>query len=56
MRRFNKGDVVLCKKFSVEERIIIDTSGIRTEPYIDDYWFNRKAYISGTYKQMMEKN
>lgn len=55
MRRFDKGDVVLCKRYSIEQRVIIDASGYRIEPYIDDHWFNRKAYISGTYKQMMEE-
>ena len=55
MRKFNKDDVVICKRYSIEQRVIIDASGYRIEPYIDDHWFNRKAYISGTYKQMMEE-
>ena len=55
-RIFNRGDVVLCKKYSIEHRVIIGTaSGIQIEPYIDDRYFNRKAYISGTYKDVMEK-
>lgn len=29
-------------------------NGVRIEPYIDDYWFNRKAYILSTYKEKME--
>lgn len=55
MRKFNKGDVVLCKKFSIEQRMHIDENGLRIEPYIDDYWFNRKSYISHTYKEYMDK-
>ena len=55
MRKFNKGDVVLCKKFSIEHRLSFNTNGLRIEPYIDDYWFNRKAYISHTYKEYMDK-
>lgn len=55
IRKFDKGDIVLCKKYSVEQRVVIDTHGFRIEPYIDDHWFNRKAYISGTYKQIMDK-
>ena len=54
MRKFNKGDVVLCKKFSIEQRMYIDENGLRIEPYIDDYWFNRKPYISHTYKEYMD--
>ena len=50
MRKFDKGDVVLCKKFSIEHMLSFNTNGLRVEPYIDDYWFNRKAYISHTYK------
>ena len=46
MRKFDKGDVVLCKKFSIEHKLSFNTNGLRIEPYIDDYWFNRKAYIS----------
>ena len=55
MRKFDKGDVVLCKKFSIEHRLSFNTNGLRVEPYIDDYWFNRKAYISHTYKEYMDK-
>ena len=55
MRKFDKGDVVLCKKFSIEHRLSFNTNGLRIEPYIDDYWFNRKAYISHTYKEYMDK-
>lgn len=55
MRKFNIGDVVLSKRYSIEKMIVFDCNGcFRTEPYIDDYFFNRKAYISGTYKQIME--
>lgn len=55
MRKYNRGDVVLCKKYSVESRMIQDLSGFKFEPYIDDSYFNRKAYISGTYKEIMEE-
>ena len=55
MRKFDKGDVVLCKKFSIEHSLSFNTNGSRIEPYIDDYWFNRKAYISHTYKEYMDK-
>lgn len=54
MRKFDKGDVVLCKKFSIEQRISINENGLRIEPYIDDNWFNRKAYVSYTYKEYMD--
>ena len=55
MRKFNVGDIVLSKKYSVEQQMVFDGNGcFRFEPYIDDYFFNRKAYISGTYKQIME--
>lgn len=55
MRQFNKGDLVLCKKFNIEHKVVIDINGIRTEPYIDDHWFNRKAYILHTYKEYMDE-
>ena len=55
MRKFNKGDVVLCKKFCVEQKLSIGANGLKIEPYIDDHWFNRKAYISHTYKEYMDK-
>lgn len=54
MRKFDKGDIVLCKKFTIEQRISINENGLRIEPYIGDYWFNRKAYISHTYKEYMD--
>lgn len=54
-RRFNKGDIVLCTKFSIEQNMVIDESGIKVVPCVDDTWFNRKAYISGVYKEYMEQ-
>lgn len=55
MRRFEKGDVVLCKKFEVDKKLCIGLDGMSLQPYIDDTFFNRKAYISKTYKEYMEK-
>ena len=54
-RRFNKGDIVLCTKFSIEQNMVIDESGIKVVPCVDDTWFNRNAYISGVYKECMEQ-
>lgn len=45
-KMFNKGDVVICIKFDIEQKTMIDNFGIRSEPYIEDQWFNRRAYIS----------
>lgn len=49
MRKFNKGDIVICVKYSVEQKFEMDNTGIRTTPYINDKYFNRRAYISGVY-------
>lgn len=55
MRKFNIGDIVLSKRYSIEQGMVFDCNGCwRIEPYIDDYFFNREAYISGTYKSIME--
>lgn len=54
-RRFNKGDIVLCTKFSIEQNMIIDESGIKVVPCVNDTWFNRKAYVSKVYKEYMEQ-
>ena len=56
MRRHNIGDIVLCKKYSVEMMIHyrIDKPGCTTEPYINDRWFNRKAEIIDTFKNYMD--
>lgn len=54
-RRFNKGDIVLCKKFSVGLNLVIDDAGMHSSPYIDDRFFNRRAYIEYTYKECMER-
>ena len=54
-RKFNKWDIVLCTKFSIEQNMIIDESGIKVVPCVDDTWFNRKAYVSKVYKEYMEQ-
>lgn len=54
-RKFNKGDIVLCTKFSIEQNMIIDESGIKVVPCVNDTWFNRKAYVSKVYKEYMEQ-
>lgn len=55
MRKFQKGDVVLCKKFEVAQKLCIYPGGMSFKPYIDDTYFNRRAYISKTYKEYMDK-
>lgn len=55
-RKFDIGDVVLCHKFGIERKIVLSTAGISWHPYIDTSWFNRKAYISNTYKRCMEQH
>lgn len=55
-RKFDIGDVVLCHKFSIERKIVLSTVGINCQPCIDTSWFNRKAYISNTYKRCMEQH
>lgn len=55
MRKFQKGDVVLCKKFEIKQKLCIYPDRTSFEPYIDDTYFNRKAYISKTYKEHMDK-
>lgn len=54
-RKFDIGDVVLCHKFIIESKIVLSTT-ISCQPYIDTQWFNRKAYISNTYKRCMEQH
>lgn len=54
-RWFNKGDIVLCTKFSVEQNMVIDERGIKVVPCVDNTWFNRKAYVSKVYKEYMEQ-
>lgn len=54
-RKFNKGDIVLCTKFSVEQNMVIDENGIKVVPCVDDTWFNRKAYVSKVHKEYMEQ-
>lgn len=55
MRKFQKGDVVLCKKFEVAQKLCIHPDGMSFEPYIDDTYFNRKAYISNISEQDKDK-
>lgn len=54
-RKFNKGDIVLCTQFSIGQNRVIDECGIKIVPCIDDGYFNRRAYISKTYKECMEQ-
>lgn len=56
MATFKKGDVVICKKHKVEQKIVCDAKGMRVENYIDDYFFNREAVIEHTYKECMEEH
>lgn len=55
MRKFDKGDVVLCKKFDVCQKMVFTKNGMMFEPYIEKSFFDRKAYISKTYKEYMDK-
>ena len=54
-RKFDIGDVVLCHKFSIGGRIVISENGFHDERYLDTSYFNRKAFISNTYKRCMEQ-
>ena len=56
MTTFKKGDIVICKKYEISQNLVCDTSGIRIENYIDDYFFNREAVIEHTYKECMEEH
>lgn len=56
MTTFKTGDIVICKKHEVSQRIVCDSKGIRIENYIDDYFFNREAVIENTYKEAMEEH
>lgn len=53
MTTFKKGDVVICKKHEVSQKLVFDENGARVENYIDDYFFNREAVIEYTYKERM---
>jgi len=55
MTTFKTGDIVICKKHSVAQKLVCDSKGIRIENYIDDYFFNREAVIENTYKEAMEE-
>lgn len=55
MSKYQKGDIVLCKKFEIGQKLCIGPNGMSYQPFIDDTYFNRKAYISKTYKEYMEK-
>lgn len=56
MATFKNGDIVICKKHKVAQKIVCDSKGMRVENYIDDYFFNREAVIEYTYKDCMEKH
>lgn len=53
--KFKKGDIVICKKHEVSQKLVCDKNGARIENYIDDYFFNREAMIEYTYKERMEE-
>lgn len=55
-RKFDIGDVVLCHKFGIENKFVLFNASISVQPYLDTMWFNRKAYISNTYKRCMEQH
>ena len=46
---------MFCTKFSIEQNMVIDESGIKVVPCVNDTWFNRKAYVSKVYKEYMEQ-
>lgn len=56
MSTFKKGDIVICKKYEVSQKLVFDANGMRIENYIDDYFFNREAVIENTYKEAMEEH
>lgn len=53
MSTFKKGDIVICKKHEVSQKLVCGTNGIKIENYIDDYFFNREAAIEYTYQECM---
>lgn len=56
MTTFKKGDIVICKKYEISQKLVCDTNRMRIENYIDDYFFNREAVIEYTYKERMEEH
>ena len=56
MTTFKKGDIVICKKHEISQKLVCDANGMRIENYIDDYFFNREAVIEYTYKEKMEEH
>lgn len=56
MATFKKGDVVICKKHEVSQKIVCDAKGMRVENYINDSFFNREAVIEHTYKDCMDEH
>lgn len=56
MATFKKGDIVICKKNDISQKLVYDANGMRIENYIDDYFFNREAVIEHTYKEKMEEH
>lgn len=56
MKTFKTGDIVICKKHNVGQKLVCDSKGIRIENYIDDYFFNREAVIENTYREAMEEH
>lgn len=56
MSTFKKGDIVICRKHEVSQKLVFDANGMRIENYIDDYFFNREAVIENTYREAMEEH
>lgn len=56
MATFKKGDIVICKKHEISQKLVCDKNGMWIENYIDDYFFNREAVIEHTYKECMEEH
>lgn len=55
MTTFKKGDIVICKKYTVGEYLSADGYGMRYENYIDACYFNREAVVKETYKELMQR-
>lgn len=39
MTTFKNGDIVICKKHEISQKLVYDANGMRIENYIDDYFF-----------------
>lgn len=56
MTKFQKGDIVICKKCTVGQKMVFDGNGFRYENYIDTTYFNREAVIDETWKECALRN